>query len=108
MAGEHDYFRIRAFRLDLLEKIDAVHEGHLDISENNGRNVLSENLHGLLAVLRGQYLVADVHKGDAQNFPDAFLVIDQQDFFFHFYPLRKAMSRTAVSSRCRASGGFSR
>ena len=108
VAGEHDHFRVRAFRLDLLEQVDAVHEGHLDVGENDGGAVLSENRQRLLAVLCGEHLVADVHEGDTQNFPDAFLIIDQQDFFFHVYPFRKAMRPIAVSSRCWASGGFSR
>ncbi len=108
VAGEHDHFRVRAFGLDLLEQVDAVHDGHLDVGENDGRAVLPENRQRLLAVLRGEHLVADVHEGDTQNFPDAFLIIDQQDFLFHFYSFRKAMSPTAVSSRSCASGGFSR
>jgi hypothetical protein len=45
-----------------------------------------EDRQGLLAVLCGEYLVADIHEGDAQNFPDALLIIDQQDFLFHVYP----------------------
>jgi hypothetical protein len=62
--------------LDLLEQLQAAHLGHLEVGQDQIGGLLGEHPLGLLAVVRGAYLIANGFEVGREVAADIFFVVD--------------------------------
>ncbi len=79
MPADHHHGQVGGVCLQLLQHLDAIHLGHLDVAEHQVESALGRLLQSCCPVLRLVHLVLLVLEYVAQCGTDRFLVVDDED-----------------------------
>jgi len=79
VGGHHDHGRLRLELARLLQDLEPVHAGHLEVHQHDVPALALHLLDGAAPVGSGGDLEAVLLQPPAQGFPDDLLVVDHQD-----------------------------
>src|SRR5205823_7183194 len=71
--------RIAIRRTNLLEQLDAAHDRHLEVGDDELGTLRGERLHAGAAILGQPAVVASRHENLVEDFSDLPIVVDDQD-----------------------------
>ena len=79
VAGDHHHSRVKVHLHKLLEHLNPVHTGHLDVAENHIESLFFNRLQGTETILCLRNLITFVHQNLPEGIPDGPIVINYQN-----------------------------
>ena len=83
VAGDDNHLGVRAHGLDAPQDLYSVQARHLNVGQDDLRSFLLKQLDPPFPVYGNGQGVAGIPQGNSQQFPDPFLVINQQYLGLH-------------------------
>ena len=109
LGRDHDHgdLRGRELRPQMVADLESVHVRHHEVQQDQVGQFGTGHLHGLTTVGGGERLVSPLLQQEGEDPPDVWLVVDDEDAFFHGNPECAAQNgkippRGATASPARA------